>query len=478
MSIQVDEIQKELTTSQAERTKLEVSIKQNIKERDTLYEKCQAYLKEKESGIADLSVSNKSLTEARDIIHDLEQQIHRYAGTENTRAWSQVVRDDVVLVKGEDNILSNFAYCPIIAFGLEFCSVEHGYQFKKANDNNLFEEADIIKAQPTAKLAKAKADELIPYDLAKTWEDQSVPVMKYLLNKKKEASENFVTALENTRKKKIVHNVYSPKWGTGKDGKGQNMFGHLLMELRDHINQSQVSQAPPNVASVMPTTSLRVESATVSTSHSQAYRVKSTTQQPQLQHQAKSKPELLLVGNSHLRGIHTHKFSQDFNTKTELAATINDAHQVVHNLKSPPQAMVFQLITNDVKSLNTQDTVKEYSKLVEDTQAKFPNTKIHISLAPNKPSTSKISTRITAVNATLTDMYQDSSVTCIKNSHINSFTKDDIHLTKYGTSALVRSIKTAVYHSLGLTMSTRYQSIQASHNRFRSRTYPTYIRQR
>jgi predicted NAD-dependent protein-ADP-ribosyltransferase YbiA (DUF1768 family) len=57
--------------------------------------------------------------------------------------------------------MSNFFPCNIPAFGQTFDSVEHGYHFKKAMDHDLFNEAEIIKSQPTAKEAKAKADDLI-----------------------------------------------------------------------------------------------------------------------------------------------------------------------------------------------------------------------------------------------------------------------------------------------------------------------------
>ena len=171
----------------------------------------------------------------------------------------------------------------------------------------------------------------------------------------------------------------------------------------------------------------------------------------------------MLIGNSHLRGIKPDKLSRDFNAKAATAFTIKDAHEVVKCLKSKPQAVVFQLTTNDVDKLSTQATVQEYKQLIQDTQAKLSSTKIIISQAPNNPAHPK-STRITGVNATLADMYQDSPITCIDNSQISAFSNDGIHLTRFGTSARARSMKRAVYEALGLPFPARQQQPQ-NHSR-------------
>ena len=81
-------------------------------------------------------------------------------------------------------------------------------------------------------------------------------------------------------------------------------------------------------------------------------------------------------------------------------------------METKPQAIVFQLTTNDVKTLqNTNEIVQDFSDLVKQVQEKLPLTKIVISQAPNKFNSTRMSTRIAAVNATLADIYQDISVT-------------------------------------------------------------------
>ena len=151
----------------------------------------------------------------------------------------------------------------------------------------------------------------------------------------------------------------------------------------------------------------------------------------------------MLVGNSLLDGIHADKLSREYQATTASAYTISQAQQVVKELQSQPQSIIFHLTTNDVKTLSTTDTVNQFTNLVSETQVKLPTAKGLISQASNNPS-SDLSNHITANNIHLADIYKASPVTCINNSHIKAFTHDGIHLTHYDTSTLARSILVAV----------------------------------
>jgi hypothetical protein len=119
-------------------------------------------------------------------------------------------------------------------------------------------------------------------------------------------------------------------------------------------------------------------------------------------------------------------------------------------MTSKPQAIVFQLVTNDVKDQRTLDTAKEYIELVDTTKVKFPMSKVIISQASFERSSTTLSNRITTVNAALADNHQGSDIICVENSQIESFASDGIHLNKQGTSALARNIKAAILECLGL----------------------------
>jgi ribA/ribD-fused uncharacterized protein len=230
------------------------------------------------------------------------------------------VKDKTVLVKGEGNIMSNFAPCPIKAFGTSFRSVEHAYQFKKASDSGLFDEAEMIQAQTTAKLAKAKADELIPSKVAQNWEAKSIPTMKHLLAKKKLASPEFVSTLLATGNKKIVHNVASDKWGTGADGTGQNLFGKILMEFRVELRKENLPKKSDHMQpNLERTTDEQSTAQGVNNLQNTTNSICSTATTPstisntnnQRDDHVAIKPEVMLIGNLQLKGIRPDKLSKE-----------------------------------------------------------------------------------------------------------------------------------------------------------------------
>ena len=262
----------------------------------------------------------------------------------------------------------------------------------------------------------------------------------------------------NTGKKRILHNVASRKWGTGPDGKGDNMFGMLLMELRDEIRtkkqNQQALQSKPLV----------------------------NAKHTKYDHQAnnsstKQKPSVLLVGNSHTAGIRPHVLSKNFSTTRQIAYTLDDAFKILDDLKADPNAIVLQLTTNEAKSNRPiTDIIKDYNRLVKTAKSKVPKAKVLISEAPNQPNTSRLSVRISAINAALAEEYHASDVTCIPNSQVRYFTNDGIHLTQYGTSQLAMNIKRAVEKCFGIVSNQQYQHNRNFNNHYNSQYRHNYYR--
>lgn len=527
--LQIEKLQKDLSAAKELTAKLENTLRKKESDYNSLYNKCQALKSEKDKAVTDADDFSKSLTEAKEHIRDLEQQLQQYNTEDPPHTWAQVVKEEVVLVKGEKDILSMFYPHPITAFGVDFTSAEHAYQYRKViESSDCFDDPDLVRSQPSAKLAKSKANELITKKRADAWEDQSLPVMEYLVKRRKETSVEFVDALLATGNKQIIHNVASPKWGSGTDGKGQNMYGKKLMELREKIIQERQAkpqaQSPPATSTTstsppMPATSMNLTQGaptvqcppstpyvqppqqpvnrpqhrppprqsvnrqqhpprqshnqpqhppwqSVDRQHPPSQPVNSRSQhstrqsvkkpQHQLYNQPanrtsgqQSKPEVVLIGNSLLQGIHPAKLSQEFNTNVSPAYTIQEAQRAVQNLTTQPQAVIFQLTTNDVKNNNALTTAQDYHKLVRNTQAKLPSAKIIVSQAPNHPK-APYSTCISTANNNLADMLKGSPIPCVDNSHIRSFRQDKVHLSRYGSSALARSIKGAVYQALDI----------------------------
>ena len=71
------------------------------------------------------------------------------------------------------------------------------------------------------------------------WESVKDAVMKHALGRKFE-DPGLRQLLLGTGKKHLVENAPHDKyWGCGRDGKGQNRLGLLLMELREELRESE-----------------------------------------------------------------------------------------------------------------------------------------------------------------------------------------------------------------------------------------------
>jgi ribA/ribD-fused uncharacterized protein len=134
----------------------------------------------------------------------------------------------VIKVTGAEDPLSNF-YPSLLQFdGDTFKSAEHIYQSRKAIFHEMYDLDDEIRHAPTAKEAKTIANQI---KVNETWEELRPVIMAKLLKIKYTQCADFRGKLTNS-KGYLDQNVKGSCWGTGPDGKGQNVFGLLLAALR------------------------------------------------------------------------------------------------------------------------------------------------------------------------------------------------------------------------------------------------------
>ena len=138
----------------------------------------------------------------------------------------------ITYVKGEQDVLSNFYPTPIEFDRDIFKSAEHLYQSRKAIYHLQLDIDDEIRNSPTAKDAK-KLSKRIKTD--KQMEEIKPIVMAEILKIKFVQCDEFRQKFMSTNGY-IAHNVNDNFWGTGKDGKGMNVFGTLLAALRLGVN--------------------------------------------------------------------------------------------------------------------------------------------------------------------------------------------------------------------------------------------------
>lgn len=131
---------------------------------------------------------------------------------------------------------SNFAVCrlrmahPWTGVDTEYLTVEHRFQAYKAASAD---EHDYVNRAPTAREAKNRGREV---KMRADWEGTlRVDVMREAL-RVKFAAPFFADALRRTGNLTLIEDApWDPIWGCGPDGKGRNLLGKLLMDVRSEL---------------------------------------------------------------------------------------------------------------------------------------------------------------------------------------------------------------------------------------------------
>jgi ribA/ribD-fused uncharacterized protein len=118
----------------------------------------------------------------------------------------------------------------------EWPSVEHYYQGMKFDDAELRESIrSTDHPSKAAKLAKA-SNKLVRKD----WSQVRQVMMTRAVYTKCRAHQEITDLLLSTGEKQIVDNsMYDYYWGCGRDWRGENVFGKVLMDVRNKLMQEQ-----------------------------------------------------------------------------------------------------------------------------------------------------------------------------------------------------------------------------------------------
>ncbi len=130
----------------------------------------------------------------------------------------------------EYGFLSNLYKKPIIFEGKEFPTGEHAYQYGKFKDDEVREWA---MKTPKPHLLSILAHGLFSWDIVANWSKIKVNRM-YNVLKVKFTDNDLMEKLLNTGRSILIENSKTDSfWGIGRRGKGKNMLGKLLMEIRE-----------------------------------------------------------------------------------------------------------------------------------------------------------------------------------------------------------------------------------------------------
>ncbi len=130
--------------------------------------------------------------------------------------------------------LSNFALFPITVDGERWPTVEHYFQAHKFDD--VAYRKRIRQARTPMAAAQLGRDR--SRKLRKDWESVKVSVMRAAVLAKFTQHPELRELLLATGDAKLVEHTDSDDfWGDGGDGRGKNMLGRILMEVRDSLKE-------------------------------------------------------------------------------------------------------------------------------------------------------------------------------------------------------------------------------------------------
>jgi hypothetical protein len=137
-------------------------------------------------------------------------------------------------VSDQHGCFSNFAPYEIELEQRVWPTSEHYFQAQKFDAPDYQEKIRLTKSPMIA--ARLGRSREIP--IRRDWEQIKVDVMKKALRAKFTQHPELMTKLLATGDSILVEHTKNDKyWGDGGDGKGKNMLGKLLMELREELQQ-------------------------------------------------------------------------------------------------------------------------------------------------------------------------------------------------------------------------------------------------
>lgn len=137
---------------------------------------------------------------------------------------------------GERRFLSNYHFIIINYNGLRVPTAEHAYQMSKATNTN---DKLWVAYQPTPAQAKKEGSKI---KCREDWEDIKVDLMKDICRIKFRDPELRKLLLATGDDELIEYNWWKDSfWGIC-EGKGKNMLGKILMEIRNEIKTSEPNE--------------------------------------------------------------------------------------------------------------------------------------------------------------------------------------------------------------------------------------------
>lgn len=128
------------------------------------------------------------------------------------------------------NELSNFHKAKFMLDGKEWPTVEHYFQAQKFSSSPEYQEKIRAASEPSRAKTFGSSKE---FPIRNDWDTYREEVMRKAIKAKFEQNPNLKQLLASTAPRPLVEDTNDAYWGGGRNKKGKNRLGILLMELRD-----------------------------------------------------------------------------------------------------------------------------------------------------------------------------------------------------------------------------------------------------
>ena len=332
--------------------------------------------------------------------------------------------------KGRNRKLSMFQPDPVKYQGKLYKSGEHAYQCSKA----LFHKRDGIAMDiadcSDAKSAKQTAKMCLQDN--SSWQNHKTDVVFNIIKSRYEQNPSFAKELQSTGDREITHTVHCRFWGTGGlHGNGENIYGKLLMRVRDLKNHSDVPRRNSNRKTHVNSLNTTSPNHTENSCHPTNRKVPSQQE------------EAFLISDSMGKGVHLPGKTCTFSYPGAGFRYINGRIPSILG-HTPPLKCALMVGTNDLEMLSTDEMLHGYKVCIENIHSIAPKTDVFLCGMEHRLDKPHLNAKIVEVNLAMEKI-------CMKNGacyippylqlNVRGLPEDvlgrkGLHLNIYGKSEL------------------------------------------
>ena len=372
----------------------------------------------------------------------LESEVTRLQKKTTTKTATTPAPDETEIhyFRGWKNVLSAHHPCPIKIGSNTFKSKEHAYCFEKLTAHGKKKEAETAKKIRHAGKVKSYTHSIIP-EPSREWKAKKGEVMRNIVIKRAQQSAKFRNSLKGTKNNHLVHNMENDSsWGFGVDGKGTNLMGTILEEVRDLLTRNEIT----------------IEEAGQSQSQPPHQQPTTAVGDPD--------PDIIIISDSMLRGVHNYIDKESIDLHVLSGGTVEHVQETLGELlrNKQPKAVVIHVGTNDVEYATLNEMKAAYHNIVKDILFYTGGTKILLSGIIHRLDKTHMNNRIDTINSLIEEMQTETVLFADHNPTLNNLpnvlNRGGLHMTNRGIKQVAENITLTLTAQGSVSKPNKHQS--------------------